>query len=123
TRFSRDWSSDVCSSDLAEPGPAGPGLPSADAEGEVLGVDLVVGTVFDDLGQGLVQALAQRITLAHGDTDLVVVEYRLTLELEVGTGVALQPFVLHEDVSQHAVDTAGGHVQIGVFLGVVEADG
>src|SRR5690606_40505788 len=88
TRFSRDWSSDVCSSDLAEPGPAGPGLPSADAEGEVLGVDLVVGTVFDDLGQGLVQALAQRITLAHGDTDLVVVEYRLTLELEVEIGRA-----------------------------------
>src|SRR5690606_39561824 len=35
TRFSRDWSSDVCSSDLAEPGrPGGRGVSEAHAESQ-----------------------------------------------------------------------------------------
>src|SRR5690606_16599550 len=74
----------------AQPGPAGPGQSSVNAEGEVFGVDLLVGTVFDDFLQRLVQTLAQRVALAHGNTDLVIIEYRVTLELEIGTRVALQ---------------------------------
>src|SRR5690606_29221263 len=105
-----------------QPGPAGPGQSSVNAEGEVFGVDLLVGTVFDDFLQRLVQTLAQRVALAHGNTDLVIIEYRVTLELEIGTRVALQPLVLDEDVSKYAIDAAGGHIEVGVLLGVVQAD-
>src|SRR5690606_39730469 len=53
TRFSRDWSSDVCSSDLSEPGfdetgqffvlgaQPGPGNPADSAKDVTLGVDFI----------------------------------------------------------------------------------
>ena len=64
----------------------------------------------------------QGVALAHGNTDLVVVEHRVAFELEAFAGIALQPFPVDKLVGQHAIDTAGGQVEVGVFLGVVELD-
>ena len=58
------------------------GQASIDAEREVFVVDLLVGAVSHDGFQCLVQLALQEVALAHGNIDLVVVEYWVAFEFD-----------------------------------------
>lgn len=96
---------------------------SIDAEREVLVVDLLVGAVGDDFFQCGIELVAQLVvTFAHGNADLVVFVDRVALELVVLAGFGLQPFIVGIFVGEDGVEAAGGQVQVGVFLAVIEVD-
>src|SRR5690606_12641552 len=92
-----------------------------DIEVEVLAGDLLVGAVGDDLGQRLVQALAQGVVvLAHGDGGVGLGAGDVAEDPAAGLAVLVHPLVQGELVGDHPVQAAGGQVGVGLVHGGVE---